>query len=54
MSILAVAADERVAEVETTDDELIVRLWTVEKLAFRSSGIRGCSTQQPRKEKTGE
>ncbi len=26
MSILAVAADERVAEVETTDDELTVRL----------------------------
>ena len=26
MSILAVAADERVAEVETTDDELRVRL----------------------------
>ena len=26
MSILALAADERVAEVETTEDELIVRL----------------------------
>jgi len=53
MSILATIADERVADVETTEDELKVRLMDGERFQRRSHGTRACSMQQISNEKTG-
>ena len=53
MGILALAADERVADVKLTKDTLSVSLRDGGPLRRRSRGIRACSTPPPPSGRTG-
>jgi len=46
-------SDERVLDVQFTDDTISMSYATAASSPCRSSGIRGCSSPQPRSTRTG-